>query len=131
MSRNSAFNYYNKDLRPNARSLRKNMTKAEVCLWKYGLRKKQRMGYTFNRQRPVLNYIADFMCKKLKLIIEVDGSSHDSPEAFEYDQRRQRHLEEAGFKVIRFRNKDVLTNMDAVLMAIDKVILELENGAES
>ncbi|MCW3076617.1 MAG: hypothetical protein JWO32_1226, partial [Bacteroidetes bacterium] len=54
---------------------RSQMTKSEVCLWKYAFRAKQ-MGYTFNRQQPVLNYIADFMCNELKLIIEVDGYTH-------------------------------------------------------
>lgn len=58
---------YNKSLQPFASENRKQMTKAEACLWKYALRAKQ-MGYTFNRQRPVLNYVADFMCKELKLI---------------------------------------------------------------
>ena len=66
---------YNKILQPFASENRKQMTKAEACLWKYALRAKQ-MGYTFNRQRPVLNYVADFMCKELKLIIEVDVYTH-------------------------------------------------------
>ena len=57
---------YNKNLQPFANKNRKQMTKAEACLWKYVLRGKQ-MGYFFNRQRPVLNYIADFMCKELNL----------------------------------------------------------------
>lgn len=65
---------YNKSLQPFANKLRKEMTKAEVCLWKYVLRAGQMNGYKFRRQRPVLNYIADFMCKELRLIIEVDGS---------------------------------------------------------
>lgn len=89
------------------------MTKAEACLWKYVLKAKL-TGYTFNRQRPVLNYIADFMCKELKLIIEVDGSSHDSEEAQIKDGIRQQNLEDAGFKVIRFTNEDVLKNIDWV-----------------
>ncbi len=89
------------------------MNKAEACLWKYVLKAKH-TSYTFNRQRPVLNYIADFMCKELKLIIEVDGSSHDSEEAQIKDAIRQQNLEEAGFKVIRFTNEDVLKNIDWV-----------------
>ena len=70
---------YNERLRKNSHSLRYSMTKAEACLWKYALRAKI-TGYTFNRQRPVLNYVADFMCKELKLIIEVDGYSHSFDE---------------------------------------------------
>jgi very-short-patch-repair endonuclease len=56
---------YNKNLQPFANKLRKNITKAEACLWKYVLKAKQLKGYQFRRQRPVLNYIADFMCKEL------------------------------------------------------------------
>ena len=61
--------HYNKNLQPFANSLRKNMTKAEACLWKYVLGSRQMKGYQFRRQRPVLNYIADFMCKELLLAV--------------------------------------------------------------
>ena len=89
------------------------MTKAEACLWKYALRAKQ-MGYTFNRQRPVLNYIADFMCKELKLIIEVDGGIHSMEDVAKKDIIRQQHLELVGFKVIRFKNEEVLKEINNV-----------------
>lgn len=69
-----------------ARAMRKNMTKAEACLWKYALRAGQMNGYTFYRQRPVLNYIADFLCKELNLIIEVDGITHLDKETLEKDE---------------------------------------------
>jgi very-short-patch-repair endonuclease len=62
--------FYNKRNKQVARMLRSNMTKAEACLWKYALRARQMKGYKFRRQRPVLNYVADFMCKELNLIIE-------------------------------------------------------------
>lgn len=68
--------HYNKDLQPFAKDLRSDMTKAEACLWKYVLKARMIKGYQFRRQRPVLNYIADFMCKELILIIEVDGITH-------------------------------------------------------
>lgn len=106
-------NYYNKILKPYASENRKQMTKAEACLWKYALRAKQ-MGYTFNRQRPVLNYIADFMCKELKLIIEVDGGIHSMEEVAKNDIIRQQHLELVGFKVIRFKNEEVLKEINNV-----------------
>ncbi len=106
-------NYYNKILRPYASENRKQMTKAEACLWKYALRAKQ-MGYTFNSQRPVLNYIADFMCKELKLIIEVDGGIHSMEEVAKNDIIRQQHLELVGFKVIRFKNEEVLKEINKV-----------------
>jgi very-short-patch-repair endonuclease len=69
--------HYNKRLQFNANTLRKEMTKAEACLWKFVLRAGMMKGYSFRRQRPVLNYIADFMCKELMLVIEVDGLTHN------------------------------------------------------
>jgi very-short-patch-repair endonuclease len=66
------FHGYNKNLQPFANKLRKTMTKAEACLWKYVLRAGIMKGYQFRRQRPVLTFIADFMCKELMLVIEVD-----------------------------------------------------------
>ena len=74
---------YNSRLQPFANDLRHRMTKAEACLWKYALRAGTRMGYSFRRQRPVLNFIADFMCKELMLVIEVDGIYHSWPETIE------------------------------------------------
>lgn len=67
------------------------------------------------------------MCKDLKLIIEVDGSSHDHTKAQERDRERQEKLENTGFKVVRFTNNDVLKNMDSVITKIDKVIKQLES----
>jgi very-short-patch-repair endonuclease len=103
--------YYNKNLQPYANRLRKDMTKAEACLWKYVLRASQLKGFPFRRQRSVLNYIADFMCKELMLIIEVDGGYHLLKETAEKDTIRQKALESAGFTVLRFTNEEVLTNI--------------------
>ncbi|MEM6845382.1 MAG: endonuclease domain-containing protein [Bacteroidota bacterium] len=94
-------------------------------------------GFTFRRQRPVLNYIVDFMCKELMLIIEaagdpVDGSIHDLKEVIENDVRRQEHLEQAGFKVIRFTNEEVLHHINSVQQTIEdevKAIMDQENIA--
>lgn len=68
-------------------------------------------GYTFLRQRPVLNYIADFLCKELKLIIEVDGFSHDWAEQWKLDKKRQSKLEEVGFTALRFTDEEILTDI--------------------
>jgi very-short-patch-repair endonuclease len=106
--------FYNKNLQPNANSLRKEMTKAEACLWKYVLRAGKMKSFQFRRQRPVLKYIADFMCKELMLIIEVDGSIHQVEEVMKNDAERQKALEEAGFTVLRFTNEEVLENINAV-----------------
>ena len=95
--------HYNKNLQKHANELRKNMTKAEASLWKYILKAGKLKGYKFRRQRPVLNYIADFMCTELMLIIETDGISHIVDEVIEKDIKKQKALESAGFKVIRFR----------------------------
>ncbi|WP_317899115.1 endonuclease domain-containing protein [Aurantibacillus circumpalustris] len=118
-------NYYNKDLKKFASENRKEMTKAEACLWKYALRAKQ-TGFTFNRQRPVLNYITDFMCKELKLIIEVDGYSHLLEDVIKNDIIRQQKLEELGFKVIRFKDEEVLTSIKSVRAAIAETIAQLK-----
>ena len=116
---------YNKSLLPFASENRKQMTKAEACLWKYALRAKQ-LGYTFNRQRPVLNYIADFMCKELKLIIEVDGYTHLLKDVIDNDIIRQQRLENVGFKVIRFKDEEVLKEINRVREVIQITIEELK-----
>ena len=117
---------YNKQLQPLASKLRKEMTKAEACLWKYALRASIMKGYVFNRQRPVLNFIVDFLSKKLLLIIEVDGYSHQSEEAYQKDTRRQKKLEAIGYKVIRFNDDDVLKDIKNVIRAIEIIIEERE-----
>ena len=77
---------YNKNLQPYANRLRKEMTKAESCLWKYVLRAGKMKGFQFRRERPVLNYVADFMCIELKLVIEVDGITHHFEEVIKNDK---------------------------------------------
>ena len=98
------------------------MTKAEACLWKYALSAGQMQGYQFRRQRPVLQYIADFLCKELKLVIEVDGITHQDDETWEKDKRKTIDLEGAGFKVVRFTDEDVLKNMSGVIKKIEWVV---------
>jgi len=93
----SNYHLYNTNLQPFANALRKNMTKAEACLWKYVLRARKMKGYPFRRQRPVLHYIADFMCKDLNLVIEVDGLTHEWEQTQAKDSRKERDLKNAGF----------------------------------
>jgi len=110
-------NSYNKGLKPFARNLRKDSTKAEVRLWCEVL-SKGRTGFTFLRQRPVDNYIADFMCKELKLIIEVDGYTHKFKT--EEDQERDKALAGLGFTTLRFSDEEVmkdLPNVERTLVA--------------
>src|SRR5579862_7104845 len=130
MKSNNTNNYsYNKKLQPFANSLRKGMTKAEACLWKYVLKARNMKGYQFRRQRPVLNYIADFMCKELMLVIEVDGITHHWEETQEKDRRKQEALEKSGFKVIRISDDDVLNDIHYCARYIAAVIEEIEKGS--
>ena len=117
---------YNKNLKKKASALRQSMTKAEACLWKYALRARMMKEYTFNRQRSIQNYIVDFACKKLRLIIEVDGYSHQLEETIIKDKKRQDDLEKAGFTVIRFTDEEVLKHMTQVKQNIWDKIEELE-----
>jgi very-short-patch-repair endonuclease len=116
---------YNKRLQIYANKLRKEMTKAEASLWKYVLRSGQMKGYYFRRQRPVLEYIADFMCKELMLIIEVDGITHHKKENINKDRKRDIELIRAGFRVIRFTDEDILTSIPSVARSIELVIDEI------
>ncbi|PHN08113.1 endonuclease domain-containing protein [Flavilitoribacter nigricans] len=120
--------HYNPKLRSRANQLRKSMTKSEACLWKYVLRARKMRGYQFRRQRPVLNYIADFMCKELLLIIEVDGITHDDPDAFLRDMKRDERLKEVGFTTLRFSSWEVLNRIGEVGGMISDWIGEREEG---
>lgn len=86
-------------------------------------------GYQFNRQRPVLNYIADFICKPLNLIIEVDGVTHEDNTARDYIKTKS--LEEVGYIVIRFSDENVLKNIDSVSNEIELVIEKIEQNTSS
>ncbi len=119
-------NLYGKHLKTFAKQNRKKMTKSEACLWTHVLRA-NKTGVPFNRQRPVFNYIADFMCKPLKLIIEVDGYTHLLEDVILNDKARQTFLENAGFKVIRFKDEEVLKEIEVVQKRILEVIKELQS----
>jgi very-short-patch-repair endonuclease len=119
-------NFYNKRLQSFAHENRYEMTKAEACLWKFVLSGKK-LGYTFNRQRPVLNFIADFMCKELKLIIEVDGYSHFIDDVIIKDEKKQNKLENLGYTVIRFQDSEILNQIDRVRIAILNCIEQIES----
>ncbi|MEB3233617.1 MAG: endonuclease domain-containing protein [Leptolyngbyaceae bacterium] len=112
---------YNPKLKERARQLRKNMTAGERKLWQH-LKGKQMMGYDFDRQRPIDQFIVDFYCKSLMLAIEIDGSSHDSAEAQERDRIRQSRIESFGVQFLRFQDREVLHQTDQVLTAIQQWI---------
>lgn len=117
--------HYNKSLKTLARNLRNNSTKAEIRLWSELLRGKQ-TGHTFSRQRPVFNYIADFLCKNLKLIIELDGLSHEFEQQWKKDKKRQNELENAGFKILRFSDDNVMNDLHTVETEIMHWVKKLE-----
>ncbi|HEV8392443.1 MAG TPA: DUF559 domain-containing protein [Dongiaceae bacterium] len=98
-----------------ARSLRKNMTDAERSLWRY-LRLRQLDGHKFRRQVRIGPYIADFACLNQLIVIEVDGGQHADARA--YDARRDDYMRGQGFRVLRFWNNDVLSNVEGVWEAI-------------
>lgn len=103
--------------------LRNNMTPAEDLLWQY--LKSNTWGLKFRRQHPILRYVADFYCHKLKLIIEVDGGIHDNKEVKVLDEERTLHLKENGIEIIRFKNENVLNNLEQVLDKIEEKAKEL------
>ena len=102
------------------------MTKAEACLWKYALRARQMKGYSFRRQRPIIDFIVDFVCLELKLIIEVDGYTHSLDETILKDNVKQKTLENAGYHVIRFSDNEVLKDMGNTILRIEALIDNLE-----
>jgi very-short-patch-repair endonuclease len=124
-------NFYNKKNQSFANYLRKNMTKAEACLWKYALRAGRMKGYCFRRQRPVMGFIADFMCFELKLIIEVDGYSHLLDETIDKDQIKNASLEKYGYTVMRIRDEEVLCDIDNVIQRIERYVEEFEKGRQT
>ena len=111
----------NNDLLEFARFLRKNMTPEEKHLWYDFLRHYPVKIY---KQRIIDNFIADFYCHKAKLVIELDGSQHYTPEGKTYDAARTEILERYGLTVIRFFNKDINEAFDGVCYMIDKAIKE-------
>ena len=112
-----------------ARRMRREKGAAERKLW-YRLREFNRHGFQFRQQAPVGPYIADFCDHSAKLIIEVDGAQHGEPKGLAVDKRRTRWLESQGYRVLRFWNHDVLTNIDGVEVAIMLAVgLLTENGA--
>jgi imidazole glycerol-phosphate synthase subunit HisF len=113
----------------NARELRNKLTPAEQIFW---LRLKEKFPeYKFRKQHPISIYIADFYCHKLKLVIEIDGSIHDSEEAKLNDKRRQQDLEDLNLTVIRFTNDQVKNEIESVIEISSSTIKKLTSSKES
>ena len=103
-------------LKAYSKEMRRFATEAESILWEY-LRAKQ-LGKTFKRQHIIGDYIADFVCLESSLIVELDGGYHQLPEQQINDELRTEWLEKHGFRVIRFKNEELLTNIDHCLEII-------------
>ena len=108
---------YNKNLKQPSRDLRNNMTDAEQMLWQR-LRRKQILGLQFYRQKPILNYIVDFYCPSANLVIECDGGQHYTEDGRLADQIGDQVLSELGLVVLRFSNRQILTETDAMVEQI-------------
>lgn len=115
------------------------MTDAEQMLW-HRLHRKQIKGLQFYRQKPLLNFVVDFYCPAAKLVVEIDGSQHVEATHELKDQKRDRLLAGLGLLVLRFNNRQVLLETDAVLAVINAVVDErtkspptplLQRGEES
>ncbi|MDE2445761.1 MAG: endonuclease domain-containing protein [Alphaproteobacteria bacterium] len=104
-----------------ARHLRKNMTPQEVALW-CQLRHLNKQGFHFRRQSPLANYVVDFLERKRRLVIEIDGSQHGLEKGARSDRLRDMLLQEWGYRVLRFWNVDVDHAMDGVIDKITEAI---------
>jgi len=105
-----------------AAELRKELTPAEQRLWAR-LRQNQVLNTAFRRQHAIGPYIVDFCSVKLKLVIELDGSPHQTQE--EYDAQRSKYLEVKGYQVLRFWNHEVMDHLNGVVEAIEAAISAL------
>jgi very-short-patch-repair endonuclease len=104
-----------------ARANRQAPTPAEAALWD-ALRRNPFDGVKFKRQQPIDRYIVDFCAIKARVVIELDGAVHDTPEAKEYDAIRDQYLLQRGFTVLRFRNETVLESLPDVLEKIREIL---------
>jgi very-short-patch-repair endonuclease len=107
-----------------AKQMRENATKAEKMLW-LRLRNRQIAGLKFRRQHPIDKFIADFYCHEKKLVVELDGSIHSQQEQTDLDKGRTETLNEFGITVVRFKNEEILNNIEDVTKQIQNKISEL------
>jgi very-short-patch-repair endonuclease len=113
--------------RNRAKQLRQAMTRAETLPWRY-LKANRIDGLGFRRQVTFRNYIADFVCLSAKLIVELDGESHDFEERQKADQTRDAFFVSEGFQVLRFTNQQVLSNLEGVVGTIRQATASRASG---
>jgi very-short-patch-repair endonuclease len=120
LNQRGVFNY-NLNLKQAARKNRKRPTDPENKIWTEIL-SNQKLDYKFSRQKPLDNFIVDFYCSKLLLVIEIDGDSHYKKDQKEYDVCRTEKLNLMGIKVLRYKNNDVMNNIEGVYQNMIKEI---------
>ena len=103
--------------RGRAKELRQRMTRAEILLWRC-IKAHRIEGFGFRRQVPLGNYVADFICHSARVIVELDGESHDFESRRTSDQKRDAWFEREGFTVLRFTNDQVLRELEGVVHVI-------------
>jgi very-short-patch-repair endonuclease len=118
---------YNPNLKELARELRNNSTKSEIILWNE-LKGKFEGKYDFHRQKPLDNFIADFFCHELNLVIEIDGETHNWEETQQKDYKKEFRLNELGINVLRFPDSDIFNHLEATLNTIRQYIIGFEKG---
>ena len=121
---------YDPKLKSLARKLRKDMTFGEVLLWNE-LKKNKLFGFDFDRQCCIDNYIVDFYCKDLMLVIEIDGMSHNYEEAFNKDELRQQKLESFGIQFLRFSEAEIKNDMLNAIRTIESTIINMAKNSPS
>lgn len=104
-----------------SKDLRRRQTHCEKIFWEH-VRAKRFHGFKFRRQVPIGPFIVDFLCIKAMLIIEIDGDSHNLPEAQEYDRRREAYLQELNFSILRFSNLDILYSLEECLRKLFDIL---------
>lgn len=111
-----------------AGELRAKMTTAELILW--NIIKVNEWHLKFRRQHPISNYIADFYCHQIKLVIELDGGYHENKEVKIYEAARENEIKKLGINIIRFKNEEVLNHLENVLNKLNSVVADLKNTVE-
>jgi very-short-patch-repair endonuclease len=113
--------------RSRAKQLRQTMTRAETLLWRY-LKADRIDGLGFRRQVPIRNYIADFICMSAKIVVELDGETHDFEERQKADQTCDAFFVSEGFKVLRFTNEQLMSNLEGVVETIRQAAIDRLRG---
>ena len=116
--------FNNKKLAKRRKELRSQAIAPEAVLWTF-LQRRQLLGKRFRRQQSIGPYVVDFYCRECRVIVELDGQRHYEPLAEEYESERTRYLEqEFGMKIVRFENKVLYENPEAVLETIKEALRE-------